>query len=144
MPIDPITNPAFDPNSTPGKLAASPGGGGALLAFYIGRMWMLAVVLGGIAVLMYFTIGALQWLTSGGEKQEVEAARNKITSAIFGLVILIATFALIRFLFPIFGFNIFEEINWETFSPGSTAAPTPISTPISTSAPTPTIHKGML
>jgi len=59
-----------------------------------------AIVLGLVAgVVVFFFIlitGAIQWITSGGDKQGVEAARGKVTNAIIGLVILFAAYAIIR------------------------------------------------
>jgi hypothetical protein len=40
----------------------------------------------GIAALFYLILGGLQWITSGGDKAGVEAAREKITAAMIGLV----------------------------------------------------------
>jgi len=51
-----------------------------------------------IGVLVFFfvlLIGAIQWISSGGDKQALEGARGKITNAIIGLVILFALFAII-------------------------------------------------
>jgi hypothetical protein len=51
------------------------------------------LVIGAIAVLMYLLLGALNWITSGGDKGKVESARTMITQAIIGLVILASVFA---------------------------------------------------
>jgi hypothetical protein len=51
-----------------------------------------------IGVLDFFFVlltGAIQWISSGGDKQALEGARGKITNAIIGLVILFALFAII-------------------------------------------------
>jgi hypothetical protein len=51
-----------------------------------------------IGVLVFFFVlltGAIQWISSGGDKQALEGARGKITNAIIGLVILFALFAII-------------------------------------------------
>jgi hypothetical protein len=51
-----------------------------------------------IGVLVFFFVlltGAIQWISSGGDKQALEGAKGKITNAIIGLVILFALFAII-------------------------------------------------
>ncbi|MDO5561190.1 MAG: hypothetical protein Q4G02_00200 [bacterium] len=49
----------------------------------------------------YLIYGAIKWITSGGEKSKVEDARNKITSAIIGLLILAATWAIFQLVLTI-------------------------------------------
>ena len=59
-----------------------------------------------VGVLVFFfilIIGAIQWISSGGDKQGLEAARGKISNALIGLVILFSIFAianLIETFFP--------------------------------------------
>lgn len=52
------------------------------------------LLLGTLAVLVYLFLGAFKWLTAGGEKGKIEEARNMITQAIVGIVILAAVFAI--------------------------------------------------
>jgi len=62
-----------------------------------------------IGVLVFFFImimGAIQWITSGGDKAAVEGARGKITNAIVGVVILLSLFALLKVIEDFFGINI--------------------------------------
>ena len=64
-----------------------------------------------IGVLVFFFVlitGAIGWITAGGDKARLEVARGRITSAIIGLVILFATFALVGFMEDFFSINIFE------------------------------------
>ena len=54
----------------------------------------VSMTIGAILLLIYLVWGAIQWITSGGDKGKVESARNKITQAIIGIIILAATTAL--------------------------------------------------
>lgn len=54
----------------------------------------LVLSIGGLAVFMYLILGGFNWLTAGGDKSKVEAARSMITNAIIGITILAAAFAL--------------------------------------------------
>lgn len=54
----------------------------------------------------YLILGGISWLTSGGDKAGVEAARNKIIAAIIGLIIVAATWALFGLIGGAIGFNI--------------------------------------
>lgn len=54
-----------------------------------------AVMLGGALLCLFFILlGAIEWITSGGDSSKVEGARNKITNAVIGLVVLSATLAI--------------------------------------------------
>lgn len=57
----------------------------------------IVLTVGIIAVLFYLIWGGLEYITSGGDKSKTESARNKITSAIIGLIILISAWAIIMF-----------------------------------------------
>jgi len=52
-------------------------------------------VLGGIMALLYLLLGAFAWITSGGDKEAVTAAREKITNAIIGVILIVAVLAVI-------------------------------------------------
>jgi len=53
----------------------------------------LFLVIATIGTLLYFALGGLQWVTAGGDKTQLENARNKITNAIIGLIIVAAAWA---------------------------------------------------
>lgn len=57
----------------------------------------------GIALFIYLVLGAFQFLTSGGEPKAVEGARNKITNAIIGFVIIFTAFLLMKVLESVLG-----------------------------------------
>ena len=52
------------------------------------------IILGAIACLLYMIWGAIDWVTSGGEEQNYAKAKNKITAAVMGLVLLTAVWAI--------------------------------------------------
>ena len=54
----------------------------------------LVFVIAAVITFAYLVYGAISWITSGGDKSKVEAARNRITSAVIGLLILAATWAI--------------------------------------------------
>lgn len=68
---------------------ATDGGFGILLSNLFSAIMLVAVLL----VLVFFLWGAIEWITSGGDKGKVEGARNKITNAAIGLIVLAATTA---------------------------------------------------
>ena len=64
-----------------------------------------------VAALIFFVmllIGGIQWMVSGGDKAATEAARNKITAALVGLVIVFAAWAIAALINTFFGVDIFQ------------------------------------
>jgi hypothetical protein len=66
----------------------------------------LALVVGAIVFFFILITGAIQWISSGGDKQKLESARGKITSALIGLIILFAVFAIVKLIEGFFGISI--------------------------------------
>jgi len=62
---------------------------GKLLSAVVG----LLLILAGIMAFLYLILGGIQWITAGGDKAGMETARNKITHAIVGLIIVGAAWA---------------------------------------------------
>lgn len=56
----------------------------------------LGLIVAALLVFLYLVWGGIQWITSGGDKAGVESARNRITAALIGLVIVAASYAIIR------------------------------------------------
>jgi hypothetical protein len=66
----------------------------------------LAVRFAGIAVFVMLIIGGFKYLTSGDDPKAKESARNTITYAIFGLVLLLAGWLILRFIEEFTGVNV--------------------------------------
>lgn len=64
-----------------------------------------------IAALVFFfilVVGGIKWIASGGDKAQTESARNQITAALVGLVIVFAAWAIVQLINTFFGINIFS------------------------------------
>ena len=61
-----------------------------LLSFLIRLFFVVA----GLAALLYLLLGAFAWVTSGGGKEQVEKARDKIQAAVVGLILIVAVLAI--------------------------------------------------
>ena len=72
----------------------------------IPRMVGLAILVGVLIFFFIMITGAIQWITSGGDKAAIEGARGKITNAIVGVVILLSLFALLKVIQDFFGIKI--------------------------------------
>lgn len=63
---------------------------GGVLSFAIRTLFTIS----GLAALLYLVMGALSWVTSGGDKEKVDKAQQKIQAAVIGLIVLVAVVAL--------------------------------------------------
>lgn len=65
----------------------------------------LGFFIGAVIFFFMLIIGAIRWITSGGDKAGLEGAKNQITHALIGLVILLSFFAIINLVGTIFGIS---------------------------------------
>ncbi len=79
---------------------------GDTFAVIAGKLLEAIVLFGGLAVLLYLLWGGISWITAGGDKSKVESARNRITQAIIGLIVLASAIAVFTLIQSFFGFEI--------------------------------------
>lgn len=87
---------------------ADPTGAGGLSLFFnnfIGLIYSAAAV---IFILMILW-GAWDWITSGGEKDKIQAAQRKIINAIVGILLFAVAFAVINTFGQFTGFKFFSK-----------------------------------
>lgn len=80
--------------------------GTSFFADFVPSMVGLVLLAGSVIFFFVFLAGAIQWITSGGDKQAVEGARGKITNGIIGIVLLFVAFAVMQLIERFFGINI--------------------------------------
>lgn len=78
---------------------------GNLISFIL----RVVLAIGALLVFGYLVLGGIEYITSGGEKGKTEAARNKITAAIVGLIILAASWALLNLALTFLGLGNLEN-----------------------------------
>jgi hypothetical protein len=69
-----------------------------ILGFVIRGFFILA----GLSAILYLLLGAFSWITSGGSKENVEKAREKIQAAVLGLIIIFIVLSLVVLVESIF------------------------------------------
>lgn len=69
---------------------------------------MLVLVVAGLAFFFILVIGGVKWILSGGDKAHTEGARNQITAALVGLVIVFSAWAIVQLIDTFFGVNILK------------------------------------
>lgn len=80
--------------------------GAGFIARLVSMLITLALIAGAVAFVFVLLLGAISWITSGGDKAKVETARARVATGIVGLVVLLATWAIIRLIQQIFNINI--------------------------------------
>ena len=76
---------------------------GALLSNLLALIFFFAALLAFVFIL----IGGIQWITAGGDKVAATSARDRITAAVVGLLIVVAAFAITIILNAVLGINLF-------------------------------------
>jgi len=62
--------------------------------------YYLIVSISGLAAFVMLVVGGIQWMTSTGDPTKTKNARDKMTSALLGLLIVLSSWLLIRVLNP--------------------------------------------
>jgi hypothetical protein len=100
--IEPIQNQAIPADLTDYNQATS----GASFAYYFVFIWRSLMFVGGFIVIIYFIQGAFEWMSANGEAAKIATARNKMTGAITGFIILTGVFVIIQVAESLFGIKI--------------------------------------
>jgi len=80
--------------------------GEAFFSNLIPSLITLLFIAGAIIFIFVFIMGAISWIGSGGDKVQVQTARDKVTQALIGLFILLSLYAIINLIEMFFGVDI--------------------------------------
>lgn len=71
---------------------------------------LISLVMLVAALLFFFMLiwGGIKWVTSEGDEKKVASARAQITSALIGLAIIFAAWAIVQLINVVFGINILQ------------------------------------
>jgi hypothetical protein len=92
-----------------------PTGGGGVVGTQLNKT--LSGIIGFLTIvaalwfLIQFILAGFAWISAGGDKAAVEAARNKITNALIGLILVIAAWIIAGVLGAVFGIEILNPGN---------------------------------
>lgn len=74
----------------------------------------LLLIVAAIIFFFMLVIGGIKWILSGGDKGQTEAARNQITAALIGLVVVFAAWAIASLISTLFGISVFTGLTLPT------------------------------
>ncbi len=75
---------------------------GSLISSLVGALF----IAGFLLAFVYLITGGISWISAGGDKTKLEAARDNITNAIIGIIIVGASFALTTLVAGFFGLDL--------------------------------------
>lgn len=78
------------------------------LQIYFKNVVSVLLELGGITLFVMLIIGGFNYLTSGGNPQQAEAAKKTITYAILGMLLLASSFLILKLIQQFTGVNVTE------------------------------------
>jgi hypothetical protein len=81
---------------------------GFTFAGLVSAFLKLALMFAAIIFFGFLVWGGVEWILSGGDKGGTEKARNRITAALVGLVIVFAAWAIAQLVGVFFDINIFQ------------------------------------
>ncbi len=82
------------------------GNGTTFFGNFIPKLISLLFIVGSLAFFFMFLIGAIRWITSGGDKAQIEGARSQITQAVIGLVLMVSIWAIAKLLETVLGIKL--------------------------------------
>jgi len=65
-------------------------------------------IIGGIGFLIYFTIGAISWITAGGDQAKVDTAKKYMTNGAIGMIIIVGAYAIAAIVGQVLGINLLD------------------------------------
>jgi hypothetical protein len=77
-----------------------PTGGTDVLSKVFKNALSTMIIIAVVLCLVFLILGGIQWISSGGDKNKIAAARAKITYAVIGLVVALLAF----FIVGLFGY----------------------------------------
>ena len=83
--------------------------GGPNIANTIRNIVVFFVILAVVIALLYLVYGGIKWITSRGEKDQVEAARNHVIAAIVGLIVVFLAIFILSIVLAAFGIK-FDQL----------------------------------
>lgn len=72
----------------------------------VSNVLALLTVLGSLVFIIYFLLGAISWISSGGDTSKVGKARDQMLQGVLGLVVLVMMYAVIGLIGSIVGIDI--------------------------------------
>lgn len=97
-----LTNPVIPKSIGSGEYT----NGGSVLGSLISSIVGALFIAGFLLAFFYLIVGGVSWISAGGDKTKLESARDNITNAIIGIIIVGASWALASLMASFFGMDL--------------------------------------
>jgi hypothetical protein len=87
-----------------------PAGFATSFDIFLNAILSAVMLICALLVLFYLITGALQWITSGGDKGKIEQARNKMFAAVVGVIIVAASYSILLLVLNFLGFENLNDL----------------------------------
>lgn len=109
-----------------GDIILTPGGGTGqftgveqiTVAGIVTALITLVLVIAGVVFFFMLVWGGISWIMSGGDKAKTEAARNRITAALIGMIVLFSAWAIVQLIQTFLGIEILNGLQLPTITRG--------------------------
>jgi len=105
-----LSDTSFSQITTPGGYQPGTDIGGSTSAIekLISNTLVVLTAVAGIAFILYFLLGGLNWITAGGDKGKVDKAKGMMTGGAIGLIIIVLSYSITWIVGAALGLNILE------------------------------------
>lgn len=66
----------------------------------------IMTTVGALVFIVYFLLGAIGWISAGGDSSKITKARDQMLQGVLGLIVLVALYAIVGFIGSIVGIDI--------------------------------------
>lgn len=93
--------------NTTGDISAQ----GSTLELIMTNVVTVLTIVGGIMFVLYFILGALQWVSASGDKGKIEKAKGMLTNSAIGLIVIVLSYSIIWIVGKVLGLEILNPAN---------------------------------
>ncbi len=80
------------------------------LTTLINQILRIVMLIAALLSFVYLLWGGFDWITSGGDKGKIQAARSKLIAAVLGLIVVSASYAVLTIVLQFLGFDSLEAV----------------------------------
>lgn len=116
-------------------VAVTEGSTSTQLSNILSSVVTVLTVVGGLAFVIFFTLGGLKWLTAGGDKAKVSEAQTQMTQGVIGLVAMVAALFVTGIVGGVLGIDFLNPFKTLFGTSGVIPGPSPTGYPYPTQTP---------
>lgn len=83
---------------------------GATIGDIVSKLLPYLFVMAGLLLLLYLLYGGISLMLSGGDPKAIQSAKDKITGAVIGFIIVFASFWIVELISRLLGITIISRI----------------------------------